>query len=140
MTEKKNVELIKKAYEAFLRKDYDLILENIEPRVEWEAAVGTGKKIPFGGIRHGVAEVKTYFTELEKVLFIKKYEIKEYIAENDKVVALGFYEAVVKETNKKLQTPFVAIFTIKNEKLVKYEQFVDTAALLLAFEVPMMIA
>jgi len=137
MTEKKNVELVKKVYEAFLRKDYDLILENIEPRVEWEAAVGAGKKIPIGGIRHGVAEVKTYFMELEKVLLIKKYEIKEYIAENDKVVAIGFYEAMVKETNKKLQTPFVAIFTIKNEKLVKYEQFLDTAALLVAFEVPM---
>jgi len=138
MTEKKNVELIKKTYEAFLRKDYDQVLDVIHPEIEFEAAVGTGKRIPFGGRRHGAPEVKAYFKELEKALLIKKYEIKEYVAENDKVVALGNYEAVVKETDKPVLTPFVAVFTMKDEKVVKFEQYLNTAALLLAFEIPMM--
>ncbi len=134
MNEKKHVELIKEAYEAFLHKHVDQVLAIMTPEIEWEAAVGIGTKIPFGGLRKGLPAVKTYFKELEENLLFQKYEVKEYIAENDKVVALGRYEATVKPTNKKVMLPFVTVFTLKNEKIVKYEQFLDTATLLAAFQ------
>lgn len=138
MNEKKNVELIKQAYGAFMQKDYEALFAIMQPQIEWEAAVGIGKKIPIGGLRKTLPEVKAYFKELEQLLQFKQYEIKEYVAEHEKVVAIGYYDAIVKQTNKPVKTPFVAVFTIKDEKIVKYEQYLDTAALLLAFEVPVM--
>ena len=108
------------ADEAFQKKEYDRIVESLPPLLEWEAAVGVGKKIPIGGLRKTPMEVKAYFKELEETLLFKKYEVKEFIAENDKVVVLGYYHAIVKQTEKPVQTPFVAVFTIKDEKLVKY--------------------
>ncbi len=135
MNEKKHVELIKNAYEAFLHKDYDHLFAIMTPEIEWEAAVGIGVKIPFGGLRKGLPAVKTYFKELEENMLFQKYEITEYVAENDKVVALGLYQAKVKPTNKTVTLPFVTVFTLKNEKIIKYEQFLDTATLLTAFQV-----
>ncbi len=140
MNEKQNVELVKKAYGAFMRKDYDGIFTIMRNEIEWEAAVGIGKRLPFTGLRKTLPEVKTYFKELEQNLEFKKYDIKEYIAEKDKVVALGRYEAVVKQTHKLVETPFVAVFTLKDEKIVKYEQYIDTAALLQAFQLSVMTA
>jgi uncharacterized protein len=49
------------------------------------------------------------------------------VAQGDKVVALGNYAWRVKSTGLEYETDFVHVFTVRDGKVTRYQEFMDTA-------------
>ncbi|WP_376692231.1 SMP-30/gluconolactonase/LRE family protein [Wenzhouxiangella sp. EGI_FJ10409] len=53
----------------------------------------------------------------------------EYVVERDRVVVFGRYKETWKATSKTIDIPFVHSWTVQDGKLVAFQQYTDTAAL-----------
>jgi ketosteroid isomerase-like protein len=53
-------------------------------------------------------------------------QIDELFGAGDKVVALGYYVGARKSTGKSFKTQMAHIWTIHEEKVAKFQQYLDT--------------
>ena len=130
MNEQQNVRLVQEAYESFGRGDIQGMLNSLSEQVEWSTPKPEG--VPFGGEYRGRDAVGRFFSELTQHEEITRFEPREFIAQGDRVVALGFYSSKVKATGRIAESQWVHLFTIRNGKVAKFQEFFDTAAALIA--------
>ncbi|GEM_PF-269239 len=57
---------------------------------------------------------------------------QEYVVDGDRVVVFGRYKETYKATGVSLDIPFVHSWTVKDGKLIAFQQYTDTAALVAA--------
>jgi uncharacterized protein len=130
MNEQQNVKLVQQAYESFGRGDIQAVLNSLSDQVEWRTPKTEG--VPFGGEYRGREGVGRFFSELNQHEEITRFEPRDFIAQGDRVVALGFYASNVKATGRKSESEWVHLFTIRDGKVVKFQEFFDTAGAMLA--------
>ncbi len=133
----KNVEIVKAAYAAFLRADIPGVLALLDDNVDWQPVVGAAPYVPTSGARRGKAQVAEFFGLVARSLNFTQFEPREYVAERDRVVALGHYAATTE--SGRIESDFVMIFTVRNGRVVAYQEFSDSAQLNAAF-VPVAVA
>jgi hypothetical protein len=136
MDEQKNVDLVRQAYDAFKRGDIPNLLGRLSQDVDWEAMVGVGNKVPTGGRRKGLEQVARFFGTLDTNMAFQQFEPREFIAERDRVVVLGYYKGTVKPTGRPFSSEWAMVFTVENGKITKFQEFTDSSAILSAFGVP----
>jgi ketosteroid isomerase-like protein len=54
----------------------------------------------------------------------------EFIAEDDRVVALGTYSGKFKKTGKSFSAAFAHVWTVRSDKLARFDMHTDTAKVL----------
>jgi len=120
-----SVEIVKRSYDAFARKDLAGVLGDMHPEIEWHQAQG----LPHGGTYHGLDEVRRNIFEPLDVEWWDEFSAvpDEFLAAGAEVVVLGRYRGVAKETGKRLDVPFVHVWTIREDQAVRFRQFLDTA-------------
>lgn len=120
-----NVPIVRRSYEAFARDDMDAVVGDMHPDIVWHQAQG----LPHGGVYHGLAEVRrNVFDPLDRDWWSEfTAEPDDFLDAGDEVVVLGRYRGVAKETGKKLDVPFVHVWTMHDGKAVRFRQFLDTA-------------
>lgn len=120
-----NMELVQRSYAAFERDDLDAVLADMHPDIEWHQAQG----LPHGGLYHGVDEVRrNIFDPLDEEWWSEFTATPEQLLDaGSEIVVVGRYRGVAKATGKILDVPFVHIWTVENEKAVRFRQFLDTA-------------
>jgi ketosteroid isomerase-like protein len=101
---------------------------------------GPPDQLPAAGMRHGRAEVAQFFSVLNDTEEIQQFEPREFIAQDDKVVALIKYRSRIRATGRTVDTELVHIFTLRDGKIAEFREFFDTAAALAAFHAPAMAA
>jgi ketosteroid isomerase-like protein len=101
--------------------------------VLWQPALGTAKHVPFSGERKGKASVAEFFRLVAENEEFEQFEPREFVAQDDKVVAIGHYRVVMKPTSKTFESDFVMVFTLQNGKLTKFQEFTDSAGINAAF-------
>ena len=72
-------------------------------------------------------EVKAYFSQLGSQWEMIHYTINEYIAQGDRVVALGTCSFRHKQTGKVLETPKADFHKFRAGKICEFFEFYDTA-------------
>lgn len=119
------VEIVRRSYEAFARKDLDGVLGDMAPDIRWEQAQG----LPHGGVYHGLDEVRrSIFDPLDAEWWDEfSADPDEFLDAGDDVVVLGRYRGVAKGTGKRLDVPFVHVWTLREGRAVRFRQFLDTA-------------
>ena len=127
MSEQQNVKLVQDTYAAFQRGDIAGLLNNLDNNVDWSIQ-GPKDIIPFIGHLHGRDQVAKFFSTLAQSQDVEQFEPKTYIAQGDRVVALGHYRWRVKATGRKYESDFAHVFTIRNGKQAKFEEYTDTYA------------
>lgn len=132
MIEEVNLHIIKMFYSAFRRDDLVSMLDAVADEVEW-FALGPTSLIPTAGWRHGREEVGHYFAALKQVEDLQMFEPREFIAEGDKVVAIGESRSRVRINEQAINTPWVHVFTFSRARIVRFRSFYDTAAAAAAF-------
>jgi uncharacterized protein len=60
------------------------------------------------------------------------FDPKEFVASGDKVVALGHYTATT-PTGGSFDSDFAMVFTLRNGKVVRFQEFSDSAAINAAY-------
>ena len=121
-----NTEIVKKGYECFGNGDIDGLMELYSDDISWE----TPKidNAAYSGARKGKEAVLEFFGMLADSESFTKFEPTEFIAEGDKVVVLGNFEATVTATGKTFSTDWVHVMTVEDGKVTGFKEFFDTAA------------
>jgi ketosteroid isomerase-like protein len=123
----KNVDVVKTAYEAFGRGDIAAVVATFDPNIEWHSPAGFYR---LGGDYKGPEEIVNKFFmvvgELWETLDITP---REYIDAGDRVFVLGTGKGKSKATGKMVSTPYIHMLELKDGKVIRYDEFEDTATL-----------
>jgi ketosteroid isomerase-like protein len=122
-----NIGLVQRGYEAFGRGDLDGLLSLLDANVEWKTPGASD--LPTAGTRRGHAQVREFFGTLSELFDFELFEPRTFIADGDRVVVLGLDRIKVKGTGKTLSEEWCHIFTLRNGKVVAFQEFFDTAAI-----------
>ena len=133
MSEPENLKMIQEGYAAFLRGDVPRVLDDLADDVVWHSPYGAGSHVPASGERHGKAAVADWFKVLAETSTFTTYDVRDYLAGGDKVVALG-HIAFTAMNGAKYDSDFAHIFTIKNGKITRFLDFNDSAQMNAAFQ------
>src|SRR5688572_24706942 len=127
MQEAQNTQIVKDAYAAFGRGDVQGILDRLDDGVVWQAVYGADSHVPTAGTRRGKAQVAEFFRQVAENETFSVFAPKEFIATGDKVVALGHYTATT-AAGKAFDSDFAMVFTLRNGKVIEFQEFTDSAA------------
>jgi ketosteroid isomerase-like protein len=127
MNELDHIAVVKAAYAAFQQGDIPALLEQLTPDIKW-FAIGPPHIIPTAGTRYGRNQVAQYFSVLSASEEIKRFQVEEFIAEGNRVVAIGTSKIRLRDTATILETPWVHIFNFHNGKISEFRSFYDSAA------------
>ncbi|HZT60935.1 MAG TPA: nuclear transport factor 2 family protein [Pyrinomonadaceae bacterium] len=120
----KNSEIIRGVYAAFADGDVPRVLGALDGDVRWTEAEG----FPYGGTYVGPdAVLANVFAKLGSEWEGFKAVPHTFVAEGDTVVALGEYEGTYKATGRRFSAPFAHVWTLRDGKVARFQQYTDTA-------------
>jgi len=120
-----NVEIVRSMYRAFASGDVPGVLSQLSPKVEWWEAENfiyadgnpyIGPQSVLEGVFLRIISNWNDFTVTPEAI----------LDAGDRVVTLGIYGGTYKATGKTVRAQMVHVFTIENEKVVKFQQYTDT--------------
>ena len=132
MSERTNADVVQRGYEAFGRGDIPALLDLLTDDVEW--TLQGPSVIPFAGTRHGHEGVAEFFDVLGETLDFEQFEPREYVAQGDTVVVVGFERSLSRATGRTIEQEWAHVNTLRNGKIAKFRAFEDTGAYVAAFE------
>jgi uncharacterized protein len=132
MSEQESAKVVEQVYGHFKSGDIQSLLNLMLDDVEWE--LPNIENVPFAGKCHGYEEVGKFFKSLADTEEVLHFEPEEFIAQGDKVVALGHYRWRVKSTGREWEADWAHVFTIRDGKVSKMHEYTDTAAVASAFQ------
>lgn len=130
LTEQENMMIVRQAYVDFSKGSVLSVLDKFAENAEWVQP--GGPEVPLSGIYRGKVQIAGFFLNLAANLDYTRFDVDEYVAHENEVVVVGSYQARIKSTGKICSSDFVSIFTIDNGKIVRYETYHDTAAIVSA--------
>lgn len=133
MSTQESLEVVKTVLGALQRGDVPAVLAALADDVEWFIP-GPPDKIPFSGLRRGREQVVGFFVVLDATLEFLRFEAREYIAHEDRVVAWGQNRDRMKSTERVIENDWACIFTVRDGKIAKLRMYEDTAAFVIALD------
>ena len=117
-----NRAIVETAYADFARGDVEAFLAILDPSVTWVDAEG----YPYAGTYVGpealleglIARIGAEWDDYTVVP-------NTYVADGDRVVALGDYSGTYKATGRSVEAPFAHVWQLVDGKVVSFRQFTD---------------
>jgi uncharacterized protein len=127
MSEQLNLRLVQEFYAAFRRGDITGVLNILADDVGW--FIPDPKDIlPFVRRRQGREQVAQFIARLAETEDAEQFEPRQFIAQGDKVVALGHFRWGVKSTGYSYASDLVHVFTVHDGKVSNFREYLDTHA------------
>ena len=118
-----NIALVRSLYEAFNQGDADTVLGAFDENIEWYEAEG----MPYGGLHRGPQAVaENVFGPVVDDIDGFSVTPDEVYADGDEVVMIVTYRGTAKESGKELNSPAVHAWTVRDGKIARMRQFMDT--------------
>ena len=130
MSPQENVQIVKDAFAAMGSGDMQGLLALSAEDIEW---IIPGKDWPLAGTHCGHAGLADLLQKSE--MLETSTEPREFVAQGDRVLVIGFAKGKVIATNKTFEDDWVFAITVRNGKLTNVREYVDTQALARASEV-----
>ena len=119
----RNLSIIQGAYAAFAKGDVPAVLGILNADIAWTEAEG----FPYAGTYHGPnAVLECVFMRLGAEWDGFAVAPAEFIDGGDAVVALGKYSGTYKATGKSFQADFAHVWKLRDGKVIRFVQYVDT--------------
>jgi len=125
MNSNENVQTVKDFFAAIGRGDRDGLLALVAADIEW---IIPGENWPLAGTHRGHAGVQDLLRKASEEIETST-EPREFVAQGDRVLVVGFARGKIKATNKTFEDDWVFHITVQNGKLTKIREYVDTQAL-----------
>jgi ketosteroid isomerase-like protein len=91
------------------------------------------ENVSFSGGRNGRERVGGFFNDLADSQESVSFEPREFVAQGDKVIALGTYRWRVKKTGREYGGDWAHVFTVRDGKIAGFHEYMDSAAAHAAF-------
>lgn len=121
---------IKDLYAAFGRGDIGTILASMTNDVSWEFEAPV--ELSWSGVRHSPQEAAGFFSNLAAEHADPKLEMTEFFSTEDAVAAFGRYQATVRATGIRVDTPVAHYFKFRDGKISRYINIINSGAFLQA--------
>jgi ketosteroid isomerase-like protein len=123
---------VKAIGDAFTKGDIAFILESFPEKFTWQDPCDPFIVL-YGGIFKGKTGLSEFFHQLSTNTNIHLFEVHEYIAEGDKVVATGKYEFRSTRTGEHAISEWIVIFHFENEEPLSARMHYNTSGVEKAF-------
>ncbi len=131
MGTEKNVQTVKDFFAAIGRGDKQGTQALCAEDIEW---IIPGKDWPLAGTRRGYAGLTDLFKTHSEKVETSFMEPREFVAQGDRVLVVGFARGKILTTNKTFEDDFIFAITVRNGKLTNIREYIDTQALARASE------
>jgi uncharacterized protein len=120
------VNTVRGMYEAFGVGDVPTVLAGLDPQVEWLEAENFiyADRNPYIGPQ---AVLEGVFMRLATEWDGFQVSPEGILDAGDTVIGHGYYSGAYKKNGEKVRAQFAHFFTFRNGKIVKFQQYTDTA-------------
>jgi ketosteroid isomerase-like protein len=125
MNTEKNVQIVKDFFAAIGRGDREGLLALVAVDIEW---IIPGEDWPLAGTHRGHAGLADLLETASKSIETST-EPREFVAQGDRVLAVGFARGKIKATNKTFEDDWIFAITVRDGRLTSIREYIDTQAL-----------
>ena len=125
MSIEKNIQTVKDFFAAIARGDKEGLLALVAEDIEW---IIPGEDWPLAGTHRGHAGLADLLGTASKSIETST-EPREFVAQGDRVLVVGFARGKIKATNKTFEDDWIFAITVRDGKLTSIREYVDTQAL-----------
>ena len=126
MSTQENVQIVKDFFAALGRRDKQGLLALSAEDIEW---IVPGEDWPLAGTHRGHAGLENLLQKANETVETSYPEPPEFIAQGDRVLVIGVATGKIKATNKAFKDEWVFDITIRDGKLTRIQEYIDTQAL-----------
>jgi ketosteroid isomerase-like protein len=120
-----NVQLVKDFFAA-MGGDKQGLLALAAENIEW---IVPGEDWPLAGTHRGHAELAALLQKASAELEMTYPEPPEFVAQGNRVLVIGVATGKLKATNRPFKDHWVFDITVRNGKVTKIREYIDTQAL-----------
>jgi ketosteroid isomerase-like protein len=131
MSIEKNVQIVKDFFSAVGNGDKQRVLVLVAEDIEW---IVPGKDWPLAGTHRGHAGLADVLQKASEEIEMTYPKPPEFVAQGDRVLVVGVATGKIKATNKPFEDHWVFDITVRDGKLTKIREYIDTQALARASE------
>ena len=132
MSIEKNIQTVKDFFAAVGSGDREALLAVIAEDIEW---IIPGDDWPLAGTYRGHAGLADLLETASRSIETST-EPREFVAQGDRVLVVGFARGRIKATNKTFEDNWIFAITVRDGKLTNIREYVDTQALARAAAMP----
>jgi ketosteroid isomerase-like protein len=126
MSIEKNVQVVKDFFAAIGSYNEHDLLALVSEDIEW---IIPGDGWPLAGTHRGHAELAAVLKKASEEVEMTYPEPPEFVAQGDRVLVVGVATGKIKATNKPFKDNWVFDITVRNGKVTKIREYIDTQAL-----------
>ena len=126
MSIEENVQIVKDFFAAMGAYNKQGLLALVAEDFEW---IIPGENWPLAGTHRGHAELAALLQKASNEVETKYPEPPEFVAQGDRVLVVGVATGKIKATNRTFKDDWVFAITVRNGKLTKIREYIDTQAL-----------
>src|SRR5208282_2177047 len=131
MSIEKNVQIVKNFLAALGRRDKQGLLALSAEDIEW---IVPGEDWPLAGTHRGHAGLADVLQKASEEIEMTYPAPPEFVAQGDRVLVVGVATGKIKATNKTFEDHWVFDITLRDGKVTKIREYIDTQALARASE------
>ena len=126
------VDTVRRFYDALGRGDVAAVLSLLDAQVQWTEA----ERFPYysGTWQGPQAVLDNLLKPLSSDWEGFSAKAHEFIAEGDRVVSLGTYSGRFKKTGRSFSAAFAHVWTVRGDKIARFDMHTDTAKVLEALK------
>ena len=125
MSTEQNIQTVKDFFAAIARGDRQALLAPAAENIEW---IIPGEDWPLAGTRRGHAGLADLLETASRSIETST-EPREFIAQGDRVLVVGFARGKIKATNKTFEDDWIFAITVRDGRLTNIREYIDTQAL-----------
>jgi uncharacterized protein len=126
MSIEENVRIVKDFFAAMGSGDKQGLLALAAENIEW---IIPGEDWPLAGTHRGHAELADVLQKASEEVETTYPKPPEFVAQGDRVLVVGVATGKIKATNKTFEDHWVFAITVRNGKVTKIREYIDTQAL-----------
>ena len=125
MSIEKNIQTVKDFFAAMGRGVSEGLLALVADDIEW---IVPGEDWPLAGTHRGRAGLADLLKTASKSIETST-EPREFVAQGDRVMVVGFAKGKIKATNKTFEDDWIFAITVRDGRLTSIREYIDTQAL-----------
>jgi ketosteroid isomerase-like protein len=131
MSIEKNVLVVKDFFKAMGSGDEQALLSLVTEDIEW---IVPGEDWPLAGTHRGHVGLASVLQKSMEEVEMTYPNPPEFLAQGDRVLVVGVATGKIKATNMAFRDEWVFDITVRNGKLTRIQEYIDTQAMARASE------